>query len=54
MRESLDLLLRNQKISLKEPAEFREDVEGLLAAKAAQKAKKADKERLNLYLVVTL
>ena len=38
--ESLDLLLRYQKISLKELSEFREEVEGMVAAKAAQKANK--------------
>jgi DNA-binding FadR family transcriptional regulator len=42
MSESLDLLLRHQKITLKELAEFREAVEGFVAAKAAQKAKKTD------------
>lgn len=47
--ESLDLLLRYQKISLKELSEFREEVEGLIAAKAAQKANKEDvKELKNL------
>lgn len=51
MSESLDLLLRHQKISLRELAEFREEVEGLVAAKAAQKAKKADINQLNLYLM---
>ena len=40
--ESLDLLLRYQKISLEELAEFREDVEGAVAAKAAQKATRED------------
>jgi len=39
MSESLDLLLQHQKISLRELAEFREEVEGLLAARSAQKAK---------------
>jgi DNA-binding FadR family transcriptional regulator len=47
MSESLDLLLRDQKITLKELAEFREAVEGLIAAKAAQKAKKVDLRQLN-------
>lgn len=42
MNENLDLLLRHQKITLKELAEFREAVEGFVAAKAAQKAKKTD------------
>jgi GntR family transcriptional regulator, transcriptional repressor for pyruvate dehydrogenase complex len=40
--ESLDLLLRFQKISLSELSEFREEVEGLVAAKAALMAKKED------------
>jgi DNA-binding FadR family transcriptional regulator len=47
MSESLDLLLRQQKITLKELAEFREAVEGCVAAKAARKAKKADIKQLN-------
>lgn len=50
MSESLDLLLRHQKISLRELAEFRENVEGLVAAKAAQKAKKEDLEQLKMLL----
>ena len=50
MSESLDLLLRHQKISLRELAEFREEVEGLVAAKAAQKAKKEDIQKLNVIL----
>jgi DNA-binding FadR family transcriptional regulator len=49
--ESLDLLLRYRKITLEELAEFREEVEGLVAAKAAQKASKVDKEQLNLRLM---
>jgi GntR family transcriptional regulator, transcriptional repressor for pyruvate dehydrogenase complex len=40
--ESLDLLLQYQKISLAELSEFREEVEGLVAAKAAAMAKKED------------
>ncbi|MBP1775645.1 MAG: GntR family transcriptional regulator [candidate division NC10 bacterium] len=40
--ESLDLLLRYQKISLKELAEFREAVEGVVASKAARKATRQD------------
>ena len=40
--ESLDFLLRYQKIGLAELSEFREEVEGLVAAKAAQMAKKDD------------
>lgn len=44
--ESLDLLLRYQKIDLKELAEFREEVEGAVAAQAARKAKKEDIKKL--------
>jgi DNA-binding FadR family transcriptional regulator len=36
--ESLALLIRHQKISLHEIAEFREDVEGIVAARAAKRA----------------
>jgi DNA-binding FadR family transcriptional regulator len=50
MSESLDFLLRYRKISLRELAEFREEVEGLVAAKAAQKAKKEDVKQLNISL----
>jgi GntR family transcriptional repressor for pyruvate dehydrogenase complex len=50
MSESLDLLLQYQKVSLRELAEFRENVEGLVAAKAAQKAKKEDLEQLKILL----
>jgi len=50
MSESLDLLLQYQKVSLRELAEFRENVEGLVAAKAAQKAKKEDLEQLKMLL----
>jgi GntR family transcriptional repressor for pyruvate dehydrogenase complex len=42
MREGLGLLLRLQKISLRELAEFREVVEGAMAAQAARKATRAD------------
>ncbi len=42
MSESLDLLLRHQKIGLKELAESREAVEGFVAARAARCAKRAD------------
>jgi len=48
--DSLDLLLRYQKISLRELAEFREAVEGLVAARAALKAKKEDINQLNAIL----
>jgi DNA-binding FadR family transcriptional regulator len=50
MRESLDLLLRDKKISLRELAEYREEVEGLVAAKATKKAKKDDLRQLNIFL----
>lgn len=50
MSESLDLLLRYQKIGLRELAEFREAVEGLVASKAAQKAKKEDIQQLTIFL----
>jgi len=50
MSESLDLLLRYQKVSLRDLAEFREEVEGLVAAKAAQKAKKEDIKQLIIFL----
>jgi len=46
MSESLDFLLRYQKVSLKELGEFRELVEPLVAAKAVQKAKKDDIRQL--------
>jgi GntR family transcriptional regulator, transcriptional repressor for pyruvate dehydrogenase complex len=42
MSESLDLLLRYQRISLRELAEFREAIEGLVAAMAAKKVKKTE------------
>ena len=40
--ESLDLLLRSQKVSLKDLAEFREEVEGIVTGHAADLAKKED------------
>jgi DNA-binding FadR family transcriptional regulator len=40
--ESLDLLIRYQKISLRDLAEFREGVEGLVASLAAERAKSGD------------
>lgn len=40
--ESLDLLLRSQKVSLKDLAEFREEVEGIVTGHAAELAKKED------------
>ncbi len=48
--ESLDLLLRYQKIELKELAEFREEVEGAVAAQAARRARKEDIQQLTSYL----
>jgi len=48
--ESLDLLLRYQKIDLRELAEFREEVEGAVAAQAARKAKREDVAALASYL----
>jgi DNA-binding FadR family transcriptional regulator len=47
MSENLDLLLQRQKISLRELAEFREEVEGLVAVKAAEKAKNRDIKQLS-------
>ena len=46
VNESLELLLQYQKVSLSELAEFRETVEGLVAAKSAQKATKEDIKEL--------
>jgi DNA-binding FadR family transcriptional regulator len=46
--ESLDLLLRYQKISLKELEEFREAVEPLVAAQATKKASKTDIKKLRM------
>ena len=40
--ESLDLLLRSQKVSLEDLAEFREEVEGIVTGHAAELAKKED------------
>ncbi len=50
MSESLDLLLRHQKIRLKELAESREAIEGFVAAKAAKCAKKVDLKELSAIL----
>lgn len=47
LSESLDLLIRLQKISLAHLAEFREGVEGTVAVLAAERATSADLERLN-------
>jgi len=46
MSEGLDLLIRYQKVSLKDLAEFREGVEGLVAGLAAERAKSDDIFRL--------
>lgn len=46
LSESLDLLIRLQKISLDHLAEFREGVEGTVAALAAERATPADLEQL--------
>lgn len=48
--ESLDLLLRYQKIDLKELSEFREEVEGAVAGRAARRAKKEDIRELTSLL----
>ena len=40
--ESLDLLIRYQKVSLDDLAEFREGVEGMVASLAAERAKSED------------
>ncbi len=50
--ESLDLLMRYQKISLRELAEFREAVEGLVAAQAARMATREDLSILHSFLRV--
>jgi len=48
--ESLALLIRYQKIPLRDIAEFREGVEGIVAGLAAQRAEKKDIERLKTLL----
>lgn len=48
--ESLDLLMRYQKVSLKDLAEFREGVEGKVAGLAAERAKGEDIARLEGFL----
>lgn len=48
--ESLDLLLQYQKIDLRELSEFREEVEGAVAAHAARRAKKKDVKELTSHL----
>jgi DNA-binding FadR family transcriptional regulator len=44
--ESLDLLIRYQRVSLRDLAEFREGVEGMVAAMAAKRASKEDLQSL--------
>ncbi len=48
--ESLDLLIRSQKISLTHLAEFREEVEGTVAALAARRAEDSDIRMLEALL----
>jgi DNA-binding FadR family transcriptional regulator len=48
--ESLGLLIRSQKVSLNHLARFREDVEGIIAAHAAQRHNRADIEKLKRLL----
>ena len=50
MSESLDLLVQHRQVSLKHLAEFREGVEGLVAAFAAQRATKGDVDELRNFL----
>ena len=50
MSESLDLLLRCQKISTRELAEFREGVEGLVTKRATERATKENLEELKCLL----
>lgn len=45
--ESLALLVRSQQVSLEQLAEFRQGVEGIIAAKAAIRATRLDIERLH-------
>jgi len=49
--ESLDLLIRYQRVSLRDLAEFREGVEGLVAGLAAERATNNDIDRLEQLLV---
>jgi GntR family transcriptional regulator, transcriptional repressor for pyruvate dehydrogenase complex len=48
--ESLDILIRSQKVSLNHLCEFREEVEGDVVALAAGRAEAADIERLKVLL----
>jgi GntR family transcriptional regulator, transcriptional repressor for pyruvate dehydrogenase complex len=51
--ESLDLLIRYQRVSLRDLAEFREGVEGMVAALAGQRATKEDIGQLKTLLKKT-
>lgn len=51
IREALGLLIRSQKVSLNHLAEFREDVEGIVAARAASRRSKADISNLKALLI---
>jgi GntR family transcriptional repressor for pyruvate dehydrogenase complex len=48
--EGLALLIRSQKVSLNHLAEFREDVEGIVAARAAERHSKADISKIKALL----
>ena len=48
--ESLGLLIQSQKVSLNHLAEFREDVEGIVAARAAKRRTNADISKLRQFL----
>ena len=50
MSESLDLLIRYQRVSLRDLAEFREGVEGMVAGLAAERAEKRDVDHLKCLL----
>ncbi len=50
MTESLGLMLRYRKISLDHLHEFREDIEGIVTAKAAQRADETDVDTLRILL----
>jgi DNA-binding FadR family transcriptional regulator len=51
MAESLSLMLRYRKISLLHLNEFREDVEGIVTARAAERAQSSDFKKLDYLLV---
>jgi DNA-binding FadR family transcriptional regulator len=52
--ESLGLLIRSQKVSLNHLARFREDVEGIIAAHAAQRRSREDIKKLKQLLTKAL